>query len=535
MSELLKVVSFEEKYGDGELGLVALKPFNAGDVIIHEKPLVYIAAALCTEDEEVLKEHKKIWAPKGSHMAWLTKDRKHQLGGESSYIIQMTVRMIMHQPEKSKAIVTEKCQEYQRLRKPEAVAPTAVAYKVFQLKSSKHDEEFWDLANFERLYVHMSYYMFESQLCCTTMSVGAGYCELAGLLNHSCNPNAQVKLIPGKMFIVALADIDKGTEVTISYESMMGFYSPERIKEYNRIKLGFECRCGHCDKPPIPFGYAEGEESKDHGTKASELIRSFCCEPKGESRIATARELFADHPTIFQAGEDNYDITAAHMISAGVLECVHESAGITPSPELADTLLCAAKIMLECTEVNLVCDPIWIIKATFGQLQVAQALLLQGVKHSMLFKQEKEAELKAGKKPTAEELDIDRKFEQEVGENISRHLGGFLTYYLMYKEAMCIAFGYFLGPLVVTVELAMCPSLQSIVLSHHKEINKIQAEVGIDVYRNYKKNLSLERFRKDHSKAGIKKQCKMFLMSKCDRGDECPFEHNQALKDQLYE
>lgn len=533
MSKLLGVASFKEKYGDGELGLVALKPFNAGDVIIHERPLVYVAAALCTDDEEIIQEHKKIWAPKGSHMAWLTEDRKHQLGGESSYIIQTTIYMIMDQPEKSKSIVVEKCQEYQRFRKPDAIAPTAVAYKVFQLKSSKHDKEFWDLANFERLYVHMSYYMFESEMCCTTMSVGAGYCELAGLINHSCKPNAQVKLIPNKMFIVALSDIEEGEEITISYESMMGFYSPEKIKEYNRIKLGFECQCGHCGSPPIPFGYTEGEVSKDHGTKASELIRSFCCEPKGESRIATARELFADHPTIFQAGHDDYDITAAHMISGGVLECVHETAGITPSAELSDTLLCAAKIMLECTEVNLHCDPIWIIKATFGQLQVTQTLLLQGVKHSMLFKQEKAAELKAGKKPTAEELEIDRQFEKEVGENINHHLGGFLSYYLMYKESTCIAFGHFLGPLVVLVELAVCPSLQSIVLSHHEEINKIQAEVGIDAYRNYKKNLSAERFKNVDDV--VKKQCKKFLMTECDKGDECPFEHNQALKDQLFE
>jgi len=216
------------------------------------------------------------------------------------------------------------------------------------------------------------------------------------------------------------------------------------------------------------------------------------------------------------------------------LECVHESAGLTPNMENSDILECAGKIMLECTEITPECNPIWIFRAVFGQLQVVQAKLLESVTHSMMFQEQKAEEVIKGKEPTPEELEIDVAFEAEVTEKIQTHLYGFFMQYLLFKEAASILYGHFVGPLVVTIELAVCPSLQSIVLSHAEQINKIQAQVGIDVYRKYKASLSMDRFKKDHGKKGAqKKLCKNFLFDKCDKGDKCPLTHDQALKTQL--
>ena len=128
MSKFLKIVSVKEKYGEGELGVVAQQDFNAGDVILYEIPLVYVAAAICVDDKEKLKEHKKLFAPKGTYLAWVTEDLQHHLGGQSSYLVQVTIRMIKHQEIKSRAIVEQKCQEYRRLHKPARVTPPPTAY-----------------------------------------------------------------------------------------------------------------------------------------------------------------------------------------------------------------------------------------------------------------------------------------------------------------------------------------------------------------------------------------------------------------------
>ena len=135
--------------------------------------------------------------------------------------------------------------------------------------------------------------------------------------------------IPNKMFVTALSDINKGDEITISYEPMiMGFVTPDRTHDYATSILGFECKCGHCAEAPVPFGYKKGDSPKEHKAAVTELIRSFCCEPPGTQRLAIAQELFADHSGLFMAGNPEYDIVVAYLVSAGVLECVHESSGL---------------------------------------------------------------------------------------------------------------------------------------------------------------------------------------------------------------
>lgn len=534
MSKLFKVSSFSKKYGEGQLGLVALRDFKSGDVILYEEPLVYVSGGISVDDEEKIAEHKKLFAPKGCHMAWTSKDRATHLGGRSGYAVQITIRMIKHQEDKAKAIVNERCAEYRRFAKPGRMTPSPAAYALFVKKSRKHDTEFWDLGNFERLYVYMSHYMTDASMCCSVIQMGVGYCELSSLINHSCKPNAQAKLIPNKMFVVALSDINEGEEVTISYTpSTLGFATPTRVRNYAESTLGFACKCGYCTNAVVPFGYKEGEDTREHNEKASDLIRSFCCEPRGTQRLALARELFADHTGLFQAGSPEYDIVVAYLISAGVLECVHESAGLSPNMENADILECGSKIMLECTEINLSSDPIWILRATYGNLQVAQARLLESISHSMIFQHEKEKEKEEGVKLTPEELAIDMQFKTEVAEKIRDHLYGFLSNYLMYKEASHIMFGSMVGPLVVMLELATAPSLQSIVLNHAEEINKISATMGINVYRDYKATLSKDRYNEMHGEKKQVKLCKNFLMDECTKGDACPLFHDQDLKNNL--
>jgi SET domain-containing protein len=46
--------------------------------------------------------------------------------------------------------------------------------------------------------------------------------RLADMLNHSCEPTAKVVKKAGKLYIVALTKIQKGTEVTVDYSTILG-------------------------------------------------------------------------------------------------------------------------------------------------------------------------------------------------------------------------------------------------------------------------------------------------------------------------
>jgi SET domain-containing protein len=66
----------------------------------------------------------------------------------------------------------------------------------------------------------------------------------ARFLNHSCAPNAEAQLLEGRIWIVALRDIQPGGEITFNYN-----YGLEDYREH-------PCRCG----APNCIGYMLAEE-----------------------------------------------------------------------------------------------------------------------------------------------------------------------------------------------------------------------------------------------------------------------------------
>ena len=70
----------------------------------------------------------------------------------------------------------------------------------------------------------------------------------ARLLNHSCTPNCEAELDEGRIWIVALRDIQAGEELTFNYG-----YDLENYREH-------PCRCGAAECA----GYIVAEEFLDH-------------------------------------------------------------------------------------------------------------------------------------------------------------------------------------------------------------------------------------------------------------------------------
>ena len=62
----------------------------------------------------------------------------------------------------------------------------------------------------------------------------------AKYINHSCNPNCEVDIIKGKIWILAIQDIKKGDELSYDY----GFGYDEDYKQF-RCKCGSKNCCGY--------------------------------------------------------------------------------------------------------------------------------------------------------------------------------------------------------------------------------------------------------------------------------------------------
>lgn len=77
-------------------------------------------------------------------------------------------------------------------------------------------------------------YLFETSK--TRMIDGSARSNVARYINHSCNPNCEVDIIGGRVFIKAIKRIDEGEEFTYDY-------GKEYFDEY--IARPF-CRCTFC-------------------------------------------------------------------------------------------------------------------------------------------------------------------------------------------------------------------------------------------------------------------------------------------------
>ena len=64
--------------------------------------------------------------------------------------------------------------------------------------------------------------------------------NIAKYINHSCNPNCEVDIIKGKIWILAIQDIKKGDELSYDY----GFGYDKDYKQF-RCKCGSKNCCGY--------------------------------------------------------------------------------------------------------------------------------------------------------------------------------------------------------------------------------------------------------------------------------------------------
>lgn len=533
MEKVYEIADFGSTYGKGHVGLRATQTILSSEVIIVERPLVHIATSIGSTNEKAIAHHNKIFAPEGSHVSWTTEDAKTMLGGNSSSEVQITIRLIMHHEEEAKKLTLEvKRKGYIRNRKGTMSTPSTLAYSLFLDRAEKYDKKFWDLANFERLYAHVSHVFVKGDMIAGCSSLGFAYCQTVTHINHSCVPNAHVKLLPNECYVIALRDIRKGDEITIGYSlKLNGFALPEKIRVYNKTFLKFDCKCGSCQNIPNPIGYEKGiPRVYDEGFKL--MFKSLLTVPKGIERLSHAYNLFNKRSELFSAekGGKEYDILVAFKVSSMVIEMIHESNGINLSKELSVVFEQACDILMACSEMNdQCCHPIWICRAVFGRLQ------LSTIKLSMAIDNIRDFDTKnAGNTPALLAIEVEEK--KKLEKEVNLHSIGFSSEYLLLKEVFTILYGPLVGQKVLDLELVTCPTTELYRKDLSEFIKQQQDGMGLNAYRQAKDEVIMERYMEQHSSQDKKKKiCKAFLLGICKKGLKCKRFHDQDLKASLDE
>jgi len=228
-----KVIKIE---GKGK-GLVATRKVAAGDVLLHEMPLMVIDST----DSEVSSEHFKL---------------EFEVLGEA---IQKKV-LELFDPVKDdlKLELLENINEVEagirngREEDPDNQELGELVQRMGELGAGiirEADEEEEDYIRAQRIFAANS-----MQVC----EVGAIYSSTEGalyhhisLINHSCNPNAVWSWTKGnfrKKVVRAIKPIKKGEEILVNYIDLEDFNYGNR--ESRRLalvdKFGFFCKCSEC-------------------------------------------------------------------------------------------------------------------------------------------------------------------------------------------------------------------------------------------------------------------------------------------------
>ena len=466
MTHKFNVVPMEEKYGKCQVGVCSIDGFSVGDIILDEVPLECISnfRGSSNDDDDDDDESEEKTYPHHIYSPGVHNDKKKGTGaGGLPNLVRLTCGLIMHHSEESKEIVEKILSENEswqrRIKDRSKTKPPCLAYADFRkIEKGNEAKEYWDLLRFETLYVYLSHNHVVGRCTFGSMSIGLAYSQYTRHFNHSCLPNATMKLLavrtlqPNRVYVVALRTIRPGEEITISYtQPLIGYGATDLYKPYVDKRLGFNCLCGYCvkEKVDVPWGYDRGEIPKSHGLGFKELIQSFCAHPPGTKRLPLAAKIFNDFPAIFSSHCDGgtkrneeFDVISAHMISRNVLDSIHDMSDCPPCPELSELMYAASNALMDCCIFTKSSHPIWMAKAVFARLQLVQ-VKLSSVTRSIKKEYEKVEEERFKTKREEERFILKREEEKGKGnltpkdtKKMDEIITAFISEYLSIKEIL---------------------------------------------------------------------------------------------------
>jgi hypothetical protein len=237
----------EEQYGEGQRAAIATYDIKRGTQFQVELALVWVSATAIQDDapnEQRLHEEDFF---RGNGMF---PDVPEFLATKSgSFAIYITWLLIRDHSEKALVFIDEESGLHghhdSRLTSPKEVFVLLQGAYFQEMKKEKQDQ--WTVENVSRLYcvVQANYKM--GQIPMHAQCYGAGFFPGMAFYNHSCTPNAIMRLVPGRVYVTALTDIKRGTEITLSYKELpIDLISPHMRRLVLKDALCFQCLCGAC-------------------------------------------------------------------------------------------------------------------------------------------------------------------------------------------------------------------------------------------------------------------------------------------------
>lgn len=142
------------------------------------------------------------------------------------------------------------------------------------------------------------YQRFRSMMCNAVRNDSVYYLYMsAGLINHSCYPNAFATSYMGVLCVVTLGTILAGDEIGISYSNSI--HLPIELRQESFVKKGWACLCDLCDPDgPGVIGWAVPELSDCEGLENGMSFNESC--EVGRRKFS---ECLEDIPAPVETGE----------------------------------------------------------------------------------------------------------------------------------------------------------------------------------------------------------------------------------------
>lgn len=250
------IVMMEDVYGEGQRGVIANRPIAAHDAIQIETSLAYVSYPFAADNVAAhVKDffgHVSTVNGERKTLAVMPEELKSVPGG---VYVALTGEMIARHEKLAVMIVDPLTGFHGRINPdPHKSCTAEEAHALIEkhyLGGGEEEAEktaFWTLQMTARLFAVVQSNSKEGFVPMSINLYGIGMFPGSAYFNHSCSPNAVLTMLPGKVFVQAILDIEPGAEITIAYQEIPIDMLSEDLTRTLQLNAGLrgECKCKTC-------------------------------------------------------------------------------------------------------------------------------------------------------------------------------------------------------------------------------------------------------------------------------------------------
>lgn len=323
----------ETEYGQGHRGVIATDRLEPRDIVQMENALVYVTHRMGPHIPESCRSFF------GGQASKPYPEVSEELFGVKGALHITLCGLLMRFHEKMARLVIDPVKGLHGRVNVGKCGDPKEAYewvKKLFLSSRSLDVE-WPFEAFVKLFAVVQTNAKEGFIPLSCNVFGLGFFPGAVYFNHACSPNAIATMMPGKLCIQAMADINPGDEITIAYREVAIDLLADGVTGRLHYELGLYdgCRCKICssierpqDEPAVevndlslmwnPDTLAKLQSDKRLHALVTSVIRAFG-EEEGANAVCSLRQFYPHYFTT-DLGEDDYCPDLALVV--GELYCL---------------------------------------------------------------------------------------------------------------------------------------------------------------------------------------------------------------------